>query len=52
MCSQFTTEIRQFVESDDPVLAERWYRTCTSLINPDQRADNSYRDEAVTGTRL
>ncbi len=39
--------IRQLVESDDHALAERWYRACISLINPDQPADASQLEEAV-----
>jgi hypothetical protein len=47
MCSQLTTVIRQLVESDDPALAERWYRASANLINPDQPADASQVEEAV-----
>jgi hypothetical protein len=39
MFSQLATVIHQLVESDDSALAERWYRACIKLINPDQRAD-------------
>ena len=39
--------IQYHVEGDGPALAERWYRACATLINPDQRADAIQVVEAV-----
>jgi hypothetical protein len=45
--NQLTRAIQHLVDSDDPANAERWYRACANLINPDQRADPSQVEEAV-----
>ena len=45
--NQLTTAIQHLAESDDTALAERWYRACLNLINPDQPADASQFEEAV-----
>jgi hypothetical protein len=45
--NQLTTTIQYLVKSNDLANAERWYRACTNLINPGQRADVSQVEEAV-----
>ena len=45
--NQLTTAIQHLVKSEDPAHAECWYRACTNLINPAQRADAIQVEEAV-----